>query len=96
LPFFLRILHHGCAFVPLGIRDSPVKPGLNIGWLITEAGNTFDICGHPIDIRQVVHQTPDIQIEGLAYSLTTSGTTGNPKQVLVPHKAIVPNIIYFR
>jgi non-ribosomal peptide synthetase component F len=95
LRFFLRILRHGCAFVPLSKRDSPVEPGLNIGWLISEAENTFEICGHPIDIRQV-HQTPEIKIEGLAYSLTTSGTTGNPKQVLVPHKAIVPNIIYFR
>ena len=30
----------------------------------------------------------------LAYVLSTSGTTGNPKLVLVPHKCILPNIVH--
>nr|XP_055041777.1 beta-alanine-activating enzyme [Misgurnus anguillicaudatus] len=36
------------------------------------------------------------QREPLAYILHTSGTTGLPKTVKVPHKCIVPNIIHLR
>ncbi|XP_066532812.1 beta-alanine-activating enzyme [Hoplias malabaricus] len=38
----------------------------------------------------------DHQGEQLAYVLHTSGTTGFPKIVKVPHKCIVPNIIHLR
>ena len=34
--------------------------------------------------------------EDLAYVLHTSGTTGLPKTVRVPHKCIVPNILHLR
>lgn len=36
------------------------------------------------------------QAEELAYVLHTSGTTGLPKIVKVPHKCIVPNIVHLR
>lgn len=36
------------------------------------------------------------QAEELAYVLHTSGTTGRPKIVKVPHKCIVPNIVHLR
>ncbi|XP_062858189.1 beta-alanine-activating enzyme-like [Trichomycterus rosablanca] len=36
------------------------------------------------------------QAEQLAYVLHTSGTTGLPKIVKVPHKCIVPNIVHLR
>lgn len=36
------------------------------------------------------------QAEELAYVLHTSGTTGLPKIVKVPHKCIVPNIVHIR
>lgn len=36
------------------------------------------------------------QAEDLAYVLHTSGTTGLPKIVKVPHKCIVPNIVHLR
>ncbi|XP_063314106.1 beta-alanine-activating enzyme isoform X1 [Pelobates fuscus] len=45
-----------------------------------------DICKDSIDIRE----------ECLAYILHTSGTTGAPKIVSVPHKCIVPNIEHLR
>ncbi|KAL3879099.1 hypothetical protein ACJMK2_031412 [Sinanodonta woodiana] len=32
----------------------------------------------------------------LAYCITTSGTTGLPKVVCVPHRCILPNILHFR
>lgn len=32
----------------------------------------------------------------LAYVLHTSGTTGRPKIVRVPHKCILPNIVHLR
>lgn len=41
--------------------------------------------------------TKDIQQrETLAYVLHTSGTTGLPKIVKVPHRCIMPNIIHLR
>jgi acyl-coenzyme A synthetase/AMP-(fatty) acid ligase len=79
-----------------------VRSGLDIKWVISEAGNTCKIFGHSVDICQVSTshcpnvETPELLHKDIAYSMTTSGTTGNPKQVFVPHKAIVPNIIYFR
>ncbi len=39
---------------------------------------------------------PDIHPSSLAYILTTSGTTGEPMTVKVPHCCIVPNIIDLR
>jgi len=36
------------------------------------------------------------QREALAYVLHTSGTTGLPKIVKVPHRCIMPNIIHLR
>lgn len=36
------------------------------------------------------------QEEELAYVLHTSGTTGLPKIVKVPHKCIAPNIVHLR
>ena len=33
---------------------------------------------------------------GLAYCITTSGTTGTPKIVRVPHSCIIPNVFDFR
>lgn len=36
------------------------------------------------------------RVEGLAYVLHTSGTTGLPKIVRVPHNCILPNILHLR
>ncbi|XP_056132799.1 beta-alanine-activating enzyme [Lampris incognitus] len=41
-------------------------------------------------------QAEDIGHRDLAYVLHTSGTTGLPKIVRVPHKCIVPNILHLR
>ncbi|XP_043546375.1 beta-alanine-activating enzyme isoform X1 [Chiloscyllium plagiosum] len=47
--------------------------------------------------RKQVHKCTDIQRHGfLAYILQTSGTTGTPKIVRVPHQCIVPNIQHLR
>jgi len=44
-------------------------------------------------LRQVGHVTCE---SSLAYVMTTSGTTGMPKLVKVPHQCIVPNILHLR
>ncbi|XP_076071400.1 beta-alanine-activating enzyme-like isoform X2 [Mytilus galloprovincialis] len=41
-------------------------------------------------------QLPKTERTYLAYCITTSGTTGTPKIVKVPHSCIVPNILYQR
>ena len=38
----------------------------------------------------------DRSADQLAYVITTSGTTGLPKIVCVPHRCIVPNITHLR
>ena len=46
-----------------------------------------------------VKSTSDTQYgpgERLAYVITTSGTTGCPKYVKVPHTCILPNITHLR
>lgn len=49
------------------------------------------------DQRSSSAMTKDIQqSEPLAYVLHTSGTTGLPKIVKVPHRCIVPNITHLR
>ena len=39
---------------------------------------------------------PQLTTDQLAYVITTSGTTGLPKIVRVPHQCIVPNIAHLR
>jgi len=50
--------------------------------------NTFET-----DIQQKIKST--ISAFEYAYAIKTSGTTGSPKFILVPHKCIVPNITDF-
>ena len=40
-----------------------------------------------------VEQSPSVC---LAYAMQTSGTTGQPKIVFVPHQCVVPNVIHLR
>ena len=49
--------------------------------------------GEAVSLREKIQD--NIQDE-LAYVMTTSGTTGVPKIVRVPHRCIVPNIIDLR
>ena len=44
----------------------------------------------------ICHNLPDKKFHGLAYCITTSGTTGEPKIVKVPDSCIVPNISNIR
>uniref|UniRef100_A0A1A7X904 Aminoadipate-semialdehyde dehydrogenase n=2 Tax=Iconisemion striatum TaxID=60296 RepID=A0A1A7X904_9TELE len=49
------------------------------------------------ETEQVRAQSADVpEHKGLAYVLHTSGTTGAPKTVRVPHKCILPNIVDLR
>jgi len=43
-----------------------------------------------------VSTTHQLSADQLAYVITTSGTTGLPKIVRVPHQCIVPNITHLR
>ncbi|XP_072040786.1 beta-alanine-activating enzyme-like [Amphiura filiformis] len=49
-----------------------------------------------IQIHQQVNKDSSREDTGLAYVMHTSGTTGKPKIIRVPHQCIVPNILHLR
>lgn len=49
-----------------------------------------------LDVTVITTEGAAVVSEGLAYCITTSGTTGQPKVVKVPHACIVPNITDIR
>ncbi|XP_078602686.1 beta-alanine-activating enzyme-like [Branchiostoma floridae x Branchiostoma japonicum] len=51
---------------------------------------------HGLFLVRVLTTHPTVSRAPLAYRLQTSGTTGQPKTVGVPHSCIVPNILHLR
>ncbi|XP_070554130.1 beta-alanine-activating enzyme-like [Ptychodera flava] len=46
--------------------------------------------------HNITMQTRPASADSLAYAIHTSGTTGLPKIVRVPHQCILPNVLHFR
>ncbi|NWH69609.1 ACSF4 enzyme, partial [Piaya cayana] len=63
----------------------------------SQPGHTHTICPDQTNVKISEGGSMDVgQKYSLAYVLHTSGTTGIPKIVRVPHKCIVPNIEHLR
>ncbi|XP_069712116.1 beta-alanine-activating enzyme isoform X2 [Phaenicophaeus curvirostris] len=63
----------------------------------SQPGHTHTICPDQTNVKISEGESMDVgQKYSLAYILHTSGTTGIPKIVRVPHKCIVPNIEHLR
>ncbi|CAB3375908.1 Hypothetical predicted protein [Cloeon dipterum] len=102
----IGILKHGCAFAPIADINNIVLKFCG-NYVATHSasqvgfGNYIGECtvfGQTWHILKKCAVAPDVELDSqdYAYTLTTSGTTGIAKVVQVPHKAIVPNIIYLK
>uniref|UniRef100_A0A673VPF4 Aminoadipate-semialdehyde dehydrogenase n=1 Tax=Salmo trutta TaxID=8032 RepID=A0A673VPF4_SALTR len=98
--WILGILQLPAAYVPL----DPDAPALLSARVMKQCGLKY--CVLQSDLLQVREPNADLFTPAavpesasqgaLAYILHTSGTTGLPKTVRVPHKCIVPNILHLR
>ncbi|KAK7495282.1 hypothetical protein BaRGS_00013464 [Batillaria attramentaria] len=75
----------------------PLLLQINVQLLSCPELQSLGLCLVRIDTRSEAAgncRLPSVQqCPGLAYCITTSGTTGTPKIVRVPHACIVPNIV---
>ncbi|HVG06916.1 MAG TPA: amino acid adenylation domain-containing protein [Thermoanaerobaculia bacterium] len=90
----LAVLKAGGAFVPL----DPGSPQQRLAGLLEDAGARVLISGPGFAVRVLspeaaseaaVTEEPLVLADHLAYVMFTSGTTGRPKGVAVPHRAVV-------
>lgn len=85
-------------FCPLKLVDG-LKAKMFGGWSLTV--RHLNILDHELlivtfdDVSRLKKEDTLLGFD-LAYAITTSGTTGIPKIVKVPHQCIVPNILHIR
>ncbi|XP_012264555.2 beta-alanine-activating enzyme isoform X2 [Athalia rosae] len=103
----LGIHLQGCGFVNLPLNDQTlICSKLSIRFILshsimreTKLICEFDIFGKTIkllELESIVCAANNPMRDEFAYAVTTSGSTGVPKIVKVPHACIVPNIIDLR
>lgn len=92
------VLRAGAAYVPLDPADPPARRAALIARtgavaLLAETGDAFA----PADWPQAgAAPEPGTTPGDPAYVLFTSGSTGEPKGVIVPHRAIVNRLLWMR
>jgi amino acid adenylation domain-containing protein len=85
----VAVLKAGAAYVPV----APGLPGQRARHLIESAGARLLINHTNLDMTGDITKTPPTP-DDLAYVIFTSGSTGHPKQVAVPHRAIVNQLLW--
>ena len=105
IPSMLGILRAGCAYLPLDPDDPPARLAYQIGLakvrIVISPKEWFGKFGsavqHLLDAEEAAYDPAEVRPsvesqmgpEWIAYVLYTSGSTGEPKGVCIPHRGIV-------
>ncbi|WP_024905423.1 non-ribosomal peptide synthetase [Robbsia andropogonis] len=101
----LGTLVAGCAYVPLDPewpdeRITQIIGAIGINFLIVDSGDrvaAIGFTGHvivPSGVDGVLRAHRDPTPDDLAYVITTSGSTGIPKSVAVPHRGVAHDLAF--
>lgn len=94
----LGILKAGCAYVPMDLaqpaqRTAEMLRGLGVEWVVGSRRFASPEFGKAVFVEDVEGESSGasgiaIEEESLCYVMFTSGSTGSPKAVGVPHRAV--------